>query len=286
MPEPRRRGSLPQRHLPSHWLEVAAPVVASFLLSEDDPELNRSLWHVWMRVCMTWATVVYTTRGPASQRLLSDSSMSLRIKLWRCVLGVPEDVDSQEFTSLIMDGSYSAWAEISRDSRRTFASILRKRPQLHLQLTRILHALSSRFRDVGYCQGMNFVAGTVLLAVNAVTDSSILSLEPVVQSSTPPTVDEPVVPQVAPPDTFIAVIQEKNHSPSERVSFKLCEKVLLRNHFVRMYALGLHTRLTIWTFDKLVESIYPDIHDIIINQLQVSADVCVVIHYPLFIFLL
>jgi hypothetical protein len=39
-----------------------------------------------------------------------------------------------------------------------------------------------------------------------------------------------------------------------------------------MYELGLHTQLTIWTFSKLVESIFPSLHDMITEKLQVSAD--------------
>jgi len=153
---------------------------------------------------------------------------------------------------------------------------------------------------------MNFVAGTVLLGLACIDEPTIIS-EVVIAttsstpptSATPPTVNTPPsigsdeeliaghestsrpaptskAPAVAspgpPPDTFIAVIQETNHTLSERLTFKICEKIFVRNHFIRMYELGLHTQLTIWTFSKLVESTFPSLSDMITEKLQVSAD--------------
>ena len=170
---------------------------------------------------------------------------------------------------MLLEGSYSAWSEIFRDSRRTFSLILRKRPDLHLQLTRILHALTARFKDVGYCQGMNFVAGTVLLAVAAAQDPSVLRESPqeLEDEDRSPVFGKEVV-----PDSFMAVIGEGSTSETEVVAFKICQRLFVRNHFILMYELGLNTRLTIWTFDKIVESVFPDLHKLITTDLQVSAD--------------
>ncbi len=287
-----RNATMSEKIVPENWMDVAAPIVAKYLESVNDYACNQDYWGNWMLVCKSWAGVVTSSHSAASSRLLCDSSMELRIRLWNRVLGIPDHVDSSEFADLVMEGSYAAWAEISRDSRRTFASVLRKRPGLHLKLTRILHALSAQFRDVGYCQGMNFVAGTILLALSGVEDRHIFRRDGPSIVSTVSTSNHPLVHQPASdadtaatsspskrvgsppiPDSFLAVIQEKHHTEIEVLAFKICEKLFMRNHFVQIYELGWHTRMTIWTFDKLVESIFPDLHSVITDLLQVSADV-------------
>lgn len=270
-----RRGSRTEIVYPSSWEEAAAQTVMQFLLFGEGVVSNRLVWSQWSLVCRSWNSVITSERSTAAERLICDSAISLRIKLWRLVLGVPERGDISEFSSLLLEGSYSSWCEISRDSRRTYAPFLRKRPDLHLQLTRILHALASRFRDVGYCQGMNFVAGTVLLALKSRDDASVLVALP----RDPLSDDDQELGSSSPrgsanaPDSFMAVIQGgPSSSADELLAFKICERIFLRNHFVRMYELGLHTRLTIWTFDKLVESLFPELHEIITREFQVSAD--------------
>lgn len=259
-----RRGS----HLIScdslRWQEVAVPLLVEFLTSPEQDENLLAFWTTWCLVSREWNSVMCNSRIVASERLLSTSSMDLRLSLWKAALSVSANPDTSEFSSLLLDGSYLSYSEISRDSRRTYSCILRRRPELHLQLTRILHALSTRFRDVGYCQGMNFVAGTVLLAIASLEDPSILS------TSLRGTSEEDTSPEV--PDSFMEVIKEGDPKPSEVLAFKLCERLFVRNHFILTYELGLHTRLTIWTFDKLVEAVFPDLHVMISRDLQVSAD--------------
>jgi len=55
--------------------------------------------------------------------------------------------------------------EIMRDVRRTFPShsFFRKGQRGSVMLTRILKAFSSARPDIGYCQGMNFVVGLLIL---------------------------------------------------------------------------------------------------------------------------
>lgn len=272
-----RRGSSNGDENPSTWHTVGTPLVLAYLMSDYDPVWNRELWTKWECISKSFRESVRCSRVICTDRLLVESSMRLRLTTWMKVLSIPNEIRPEEYSKHIMDGSYSSWSEISRDSRRTFAYILRKRPVLHLQLTRILHALASRFKDVGYCQGMNFVAGTILLAIACIREPGILSEGYVsaTTSSTPPvscTPPQTVIGSPPPPDNFIAVIQETEHTPNEILAFMICEKIFVRNHFVRMYELGLHTRLTIWTFDKLLESIFPSLHDLISERLQVSAD--------------
>ena len=271
-----RRGSNVHFESPTSWFEVAGPLLYAYLMSDYDPVWNRGLWIKLESLSTHNRDLLRSCRPIAADRLLVESSMRLKVTLWMKVLSIPSEIRPDDYTSHIINGSYSSWSEISRDSRRTFASVLRKRPVLHLQLTRILHALASRFRDVGYCQGMNFVAGTILLALACIREPAILSEAYVATtSSTPPTSCTPpqtVIGSPPPPDNFIAVIQDTEHSPNEVLCFMLCEKIFVRNHFVRMYELGLHTRLTIWTFDKLLESVFPSLHDLISERLQVSAD--------------
>ena len=254
-------------------MEAAVILVQEFLCFTDDPMAACQFWENWELVSVAWRRSVFSSREVAVARLLVRSSVQTKVRLWRRVLSVPDTIDEEEFNSVLMDGAYSSWAEIARDSRRTFASILRTRPGLHLQLTRILHALATRFKDVGYCQGMNFVACSILLAVTGVDNPDLFSApsrqvqEPDVEAESPRRQTKE-----AAPDSFIAVIQTGNPDWHERVSFKICEKLFVRNHFVRLYELGLHTRLTIWTFDKLVESLFPSLHQVINHRLQVSAD--------------
>ena len=263
-----RRLSIPIEIAPSNWMEAAVLTVKEFVCIPNSFSSSRAFWHTWESVCVDWSVSTSSTRKVAEVRLLTDSLANRRVSLWREVLSVPEIVDEEEFNSVLMDGSYSSWAEIARDSRRTYASILRKRPDLHLQLTRILHALATRFKDVGYCQGMNFVACTILLGVASIEDPSIGSIASPKLPNREPLVDDELVS----PDTFMSVIQTGNPVLHERIAFKLCEKLFVRNHFVRIYEVGLFTRLSIWSFDKLVESQFPELHEMITHQLQVSAD--------------
>ena len=262
----RRRGSVALPELAATWMEAAVAIVKDFVCCSNNHSASYVFWNTWESVCVAWNASTSASRSVSALRLLSDCSLERRVHLWRVVLSVPENIDEEEFNSVLMDGSYTAWAEISRDSRRTYAAILRTRPNLHLQLTRILHALATRFVDVGYCQGMNFVACTILLAISGIDDRSIFA-------PTSPHREESVEEDVrATPDTFIAVIQAGSPEWRERIVFKICEKLFVRNHFVRIYEVGLFTRLFIWTFDKLVESVFPDLHTLITKDLQVSAD--------------
>ena len=267
-----RRGSFLSSLEEPRWQEVAFPHMIDYLFSDDRPSTQSVFWLNWCLVCREWNSIVSSSRLVAVERLTFDSSISLRLRLWKTSLSVAEELDPSDFVSLLLDGSYSSWSEISRDSRRTYSSILRKRPELHLQLTRILHALSTRFRDVGYCQGLNFVAGTVLLAIASEYDPSILSASCLRESSDEDVADRTPEEKGQVPDSFMAVIREADPKPFEVVAFKICERLLVRNHFILTYELGLHTRLTIWTFDKLVEALFPDLHKLITTDLQVSAD--------------
>jgi hypothetical protein len=268
-----RRGSYLVPTDSARWQEVALPYLVQFLTPYEEPEGQLELWIQWSSVCRDWNSLVSSSRIVASERLIADSSMDLRLRLWRTSLSVPAQPDSSDFTSLLLEGSYTGWAEISRDSRRTYSSILRRRPELHLQLTRILHALSTRFRDVGYCQGLNFVAGTVLLAVAAVEDPAILNSRFREQSDEDISgADRSPEEKGGVPDSFMAVIQEGDAKAVEVLTFRICERLLVRNHFILTYELGLHMRLTIWAFDKLVEALFPDLYELITKDLQVSAD--------------
>ena len=274
MPKLGRRASVPLPVFPNTWMEVAAPHVADLLTLGSGSNETKRFWIEWSLVCKSWRDVVLSCRDVAAERLLCDSSMDFRLHMWGHVLSVPDGFDTNEFTELLLEGSYASWAEISRDSRRTYAAILRKRPDLHLQLTRILHALSTRFKDVGYCQGMNFVAGTVLLAITSVSDPGVFVIPPRNADSDQEEISPTSLSRmtVGSPDNFTAVIQAESTNRNEVIAFKICEKILMRNHFIRMYELGLHTRLTIWTFDKLVESLFPELHELINDELQVAAD--------------
>jgi hypothetical protein len=52
--------------------------------------------------------------------------------------------------------------EISRDLKRTHTSERMKSEEGQMELKRVLHAIGYVVPEVGYCQGMNFIASTLI----------------------------------------------------------------------------------------------------------------------------
>lgn len=52
--------------------------------------------------------------------------------------------------------------EISRDLKRTHTSERMRTPEGQAELNRVLQAIAFALPEVGYCQGMNFIASTLI----------------------------------------------------------------------------------------------------------------------------
>jgi len=60
----------------------------------------------------------------------------------------------------------SSFDDISRDVNRTFHNDRYKSGSLRDELTRVLEAISYMKKEIGYCQGMNFIAGALICLCN------------------------------------------------------------------------------------------------------------------------
>ena len=79
-------------------------------------------------------------------------------------------------TTIPPDVMQEKWKEqIKLDLHRTFPDNVQFRPDgcdKQLQLGRVLQAYSAHNPTVGYCQGMNYVAGLLLLVMNGVEEQT------------------------------------------------------------------------------------------------------------------
>jgi hypothetical protein len=101
--------------------------------------------------------------------------------VWQVWRRLCEEVHGVE----IIDGEYEqlcdehagevtvATADIDRDVDRTFPSNLAFMSTCRGELRRVLVALSFKFPHIGYCQGMNFVCGMLLLLLEATILSTV-----------------------------------------------------------------------------------------------------------------
>ncbi|OQR93213.1 hypothetical protein ACHHYP_02761 [Achlya hypogyna] len=113
-----------------------------------------------------------------------DLSPQVRIGFWRHLAGVGTFRAASEIdydTYLQMSLSKGDWTEaIKTDVTRTYGRVAPHRrssndwttsidtdEELQHQLSSILHALAGRFPDVGYCQGMDYIAAHILEHVKA-----------------------------------------------------------------------------------------------------------------------
>jgi hypothetical protein len=62
----------------------------------------------------------------------------------------------------ILKGLIRSFENISRDSNRTFHNDRFHSGYLQGELTRVLEAVCYIRSDIGYCQGMNFIAGALI----------------------------------------------------------------------------------------------------------------------------
>lgn len=98
---------------------------------------------------------------PASESLHSRSPCAARQRLWRRLcLGSMVFGDGMEGYCELAGKSSSADEQIRRDIGRTFPEAF-DGPATEA-LFRVLRAVSHRLEDIGYCQGMNFVAGVFM----------------------------------------------------------------------------------------------------------------------------
>lgn len=89
---------------------------------------------------------------------------SERASLWCHLLTLPRTHSSESSAYLHLRSQQSEYTtDIDKDIPRTF--MVRSDLSLQQSLRRILIAFASGHSDVGYCQGMNFIAGTLLVVL-------------------------------------------------------------------------------------------------------------------------
>lgn len=159
---------------------------------------------------------------------------ALRRRIWhRLLLGAMElAVEGHRFEDLSQRPS-EADAEIQRDVGRTFPERFDEATQQ--ALFRVLRAVSHRVEDIGYCQGMNFIAGVMLCVFRSCATSTAL--------------------QAAEPFAYHCVLS-----------------MLLRHGMNQYFGAGFpKLRLSALQFDCLLEAYLPDL-SAFFNRFNISAE--------------
>eukprot|EP00922_Rhytidocystis_sp_ex-Travisia-forbesii_P061851 GHVS01091607.1.p1 GENE.GHVS01091607.1~~GHVS01091607.1.p1 ORF type:complete len:535 (-),score=67.13 GHVS01091607.1:797-2380(-) len=117
-------------------------------------------------VCKLWFCELYSL--PKLQYFYGESGIpdSRRCYIWKMLLLGESSFSSPEHYEMLATSASVHDAEIGRDVGRTYPDIEMFRGKLsegQVKLGRLLRACSLQLQDVGYCQGMNFIAATLLL---------------------------------------------------------------------------------------------------------------------------
>lgn len=158
-----RRVPLPRRHIVRRgtWEEI--PAVRALLTAPLAAFLCESTWTACTAVNSACARRLRSRWGLrlVAASLPASPTASSRRHLWqRLCLGSLDfggDGAGVDGYRELAARPCRVDAEIRRDINRTFPEVLE--PRDTEALFRVLRAVSSRMEDVGYCQGMNFLAG-------------------------------------------------------------------------------------------------------------------------------
>lgn len=116
-----------------------------------------------------------------SRRLATGPPPAFRWAAWRAALNVPLLLVPGKYDALKASGS--KWREmIVQDAKRTFPRHLRG----YKALENVLTAYSSYNEAVGYCQGMNYVAGLLLLAADMSEEEAFWAFASLMEQSLSP----------------------------------------------------------------------------------------------------
>lgn len=157
---------------------------------------------------------------------------SARRRLWRRLcLGAFSFAPTEEETYQgFACRACSADAEIERDVGRSFPGSLNEKGTQ--AMFRVLRSVAHRLEDIGYCQGMNFIAGVFLRVF----------------------------------------LEDASGKACEALVYQCVLSILLRHGMNQFYGNGFpKLRLTMVLFDCLVESFFPDLGDHF-NRFNLSAE--------------
>jgi len=187
----------------------------------------------------------------------------LRRRMWRRLcLGsmVFGDGMSIETYRMLAEQNAAADAEIRRDIGRTFPECLNE--EATEALFRVLRAISHQLEDIGYCQGMNFIAGVFLQVFKAQQGSN--------SGPSPRPLDDAVVrPPAAVPE---GLVEAQTAATDEALVYQCVVSILSRHGMNQYFGHRFpKLRLTALQFDCLVGAFLPDLSQAF-DVFNISAD--------------
>jgi cell cycle arrest protein BUB2 len=125
---------------------------------------------------------------PEDQDSSNPEICGLRGKIWKILLQVPVNLDTEQYASLVHHQFHPKWGEmIYNDIFRTFKTNQKFHQRVTQQkLTRVLNAFAYQLESqkvVGYVQGLNVIAGAFLYTMPEI--DSLFSLQTLVHSHIP-----------------------------------------------------------------------------------------------------
>jgi len=141
--------------------------------------------------------------------------MHLRAHVWIAVSGAGANMEKNPgyYAKMLQDSGGEKWVDqIKLDLHRTFPDNVQFRPdgcEKQLQLGRVLQAYAAHNPIVGYCQGMNYVAGLLLLVMNGEEEQTFWLFDAMVTLLPPCQYNEDMVPVQAECATFVSLAQQE-----------------------------------------------------------------------------
>ncbi|KAF4687631.1 hypothetical protein FOZ60_003652 [Perkinsus olseni] len=224
-----------------------------------------SSWQCLTTVCKSWATRLITFRDTAAERARWPMTVQLRPRIWHALL-LDEDImtrDIEEDPLAYYDTCWRASAEDDSVASQVWRDVVRTEPCascvgcFHHRLWRVLMATSERLKTVGYCQGMNYVVNILL----KVSYRKVGMVRKRSDDSEDKSDEDQLYVEEAAHKWGESV--ECPHCPvdeAEVMTFRSAVSLLVRYQMVRMFELSDRFRLTLWTFDRLLEAALPRVH--------------------------
>jgi len=186
----------------------------------------------------------------------------LRCRMWRrlCLgsMVFGDGMGTHTYT-MLTEREAAADAEIRRDIGRTFPECLGE--ESTEALFRVLRAISHRLEDIGYCQGMNFIAGVLLQVFQAQQGAESRT------SSTP--IENAAGHQ---PAASEGPVKAQTAAKSEALVYQCVVSILSRHGMNQYFGHRFpKLRLTALQFDCLVEAFLPDLGQAF-DVFNISAD--------------
>lgn len=138
-----------------------------------DKELKRNNARIekWRKMMPNLQKLMANKDSMLKRRLRKGIPDGIRVKVWPILAECEKfkHKDPTNFKELVTSNDFPYENDILQDLGRTFPDnylFKDKNPVGITSLNNILKALSIKFKDMGYCQGLNFVAAAFLLQMN------------------------------------------------------------------------------------------------------------------------